>query len=58
MEIFEYIFDQVLEEGPQIMGDTHEQSVQLRQCYVEEIMNSWSNVELLQRINDALTRSE
>lgn len=51
MEIFEYIFDQVLDEGPQIMRED------LRQQYVEEIMNSWTNVELLQRINDALTRS-
>lgn len=52
MEVFEYIYDRVLDEGPQIM-DTD-----LRQSYVEEIMNSWTNVELLQRINDALSRSE
>jgi hypothetical protein len=46
------MFDQVLAEGPQIMDE------ELRQRYVEDIMNSWTNVELLQRINDAITRSE
>lgn len=52
MELFELMFDQVLAEGPQIMDE------ELRQRYVEDIMNSWTNVELLQRINDAITRSE
>jgi hypothetical protein len=52
MELFELMFDQVLAESPQIMDE------ELRQRYVEDIMNSWTNVELIQRINDALTRSE
>lgn len=52
VELFELMFDQVLAESPQIMDE------ELRQRYVEDIMNSWTNVELIQRINDALTRSE
>lgn len=52
VELFELMFDQVLAESPQIMDE------ELRQHYVEDIMNSWTNVELIQRINDALTRSE
>lgn len=50
--IYEYIFEQVLEEGPQIM-DLNE-----RRTYVESIVNSWTNTEMLQRINDALIMRE
>ena len=50
--IYEYIFEQVLEEGPQIM-DLNE-----RRTYVESIVNSWTNTEMLQRINDALVMRE
>lgn len=50
--IYEYIFEQVLEEGPQIMD------LKARTTYVENIVNSWSNTELLQRINDALIMRE
>lgn len=50
--IYEYIFEQVLEEGPQIM-DLNE-----RRTYVEGIVNSWTNAEMLQRINDALIMRE
>lgn len=50
--IYEYIFEQVLEEGPQIMD------LKERTTYVENIVNSWSNTELLQRINDALIMRE
>jgi hypothetical protein len=50
--VYEYTFEQVLNEDPQVID------VNVRQRYVEEIMNSWTNVELLQRINDALSRSE
>jgi hypothetical protein len=50
--IYEYIFEQVLEEGPQIM-DLNE-----RRTYVENIVNSWTNTEMLQRINDALVMRE
>lgn len=50
--IYEHIFQQVLEEGPQIMDSN------LRTTYVEDIVNSWSNVEMLQRINDALMAKE
>jgi hypothetical protein len=50
--VYEYTFEQVLNEDLQVID------VNVRQRYVEEIMNSWTNVELLQRINDALSRSE
>jgi hypothetical protein len=52
------MFDQVLNEGPQIIGESSKETQQLRQSYVEDIMNSWTNVELIQRINDALARSQ
>ena len=49
---YEYIIEQVLEEGPHIM-DLNE-----RRTYVESIVNSWTNTEMLQRINDALVMRE
>ena len=46
----ELVIDQVLAEGPQITDEVK------RDRYIEDTINLWSNVELLERISDALRK--
>ena len=46
--LYDLVIDQVVAGGPQICDDA------ARERYVAEEINAWTNIELLERISDAL----
>jgi hypothetical protein len=52
MSLIQIVCDQIIAEGPQI------ETAIARQRYVEETINAMTNVELLERISDALPLTE
>ena len=54
--LMDLVRDQILEEGPASLKDYISQNAYLDACtdYVDEQLNAMTNVELLERISDAL----